>query len=80
MAAIHPVPKDKAPAELHEAYDKLTHVFGHMPNIFGAMAQRPAVLQNFLALYGAIINQGTVEPRYKELAYLKTSLVNGCEY
>ena len=80
MPAIHPVPKEKAPAELHEAYDKLTHAFGHMPNIFGVMAQRPAVLQHFLPLYGAVMNQGTVEPRYKELAYLKTSIINGCEY
>jgi AhpD family alkylhydroperoxidase len=26
------------------------------------------------------MRDGTVEPRYKELAYLKTSLLNGCEY
>jgi len=26
------------------------------------------------------MDEGTVEPRYKELAYLKTSLLNGCEY
>jgi len=51
-----------------------------MPNIFGVMAQRPNVLQHFMPLYGAIMNEGTVDARYKELAYLKTSLVNGCEY
>jgi uncharacterized peroxidase-related enzyme len=80
MAAISPVLKEKAPTQLHDIYEKLTHVFGRMPNIFGAMAQRPEVLQHFLPLYSAIMNQGTVEPRYKELAYLKTSLINGCEY
>ena len=51
-----------------------------MPNIFAVMAHRPTVLKNFLPLYGSIMNEGTVEPRYKELAYLKTSLLNGCEY
>jgi alkylhydroperoxidase family enzyme len=80
MPVINPVPKEKAPAELHGLYDKLTQAIGHMPNIFGVMAQRPNVLQAFMSLYGAIINEGTVEPRYKELAYLKTSQVNGCEY
>jgi alkylhydroperoxidase family enzyme len=51
-----------------------------VPNIFGTMAQRPNVLKNFLPFYSAVMNEGTVEPRYKELAYLKTSLLNGCEY
>jgi hypothetical protein len=31
-------------------------------------------------LYGAVMDEGTVEARYKEFAYLKTSLLNGCEY
>jgi len=51
-----------------------------MPAIFGLMAHRPNVLKNFLPLFGAIMNEGAVEARYKELAYLKTSLLNGCEY
>jgi uncharacterized peroxidase-related enzyme len=80
MPVINSVPKEKAPAELHGLYDKLSHANGHMPNIFGVMAQRPKVLQAFMPLYAAIVNEGTVEPRYKELAYLKTSQVNGCEY
>ena len=44
------------------------------------MAHRAAALKAFLPLYGAIMRDGTVEPRHKELAYLKTSLLNGCEY
>jgi len=51
-----------------------------VPNIFAAMAHRPAVLNTFLPLYKAAINEGTVEAKYKELAYLRTSMVNGCEY
>lgn len=38
------------------------------------MAHHPAALNAFLPLYGAVMNAGTVEPRYKELAYLKTSV------
>jgi alkylhydroperoxidase family enzyme len=72
--------KRNAAPELKEVYEKLTHNLGHMPNVFAVMANRPAALQHFLLLYGAVINGGTIEPKYKELAYLKTSMVNGCEY
>jgi len=44
------------------------------------MAHRPEVLAAFLPLYAAIANKGTVEAKYKELAYLRASMVNGCEY
>jgi len=74
------LPKEKAAPELRETYDALAAKFGKMPNIFAAMAQRPNALQHFLPLYGAVVNEGTVEARYKELAYLKTSMLNGCEY
>ena len=53
---------------------------GKMPNIFGLMGHRPDVLGKFLPFYSAVMEGGTVEPRYKELAYLKTALINGCEY
>src|SRR6266849_1610686 len=80
MAVVNPLPKEKAAPEVHETYEGMTKRFGRVPNIFGTMAHRPNVLKNFLPFYGAVMNEGTVEPRYKELAYLKTSLLNGCEY
>lgn len=80
MAVVSPLPKEKAAPDVHGIYDKLTEKYGHMPNIFGVMAHRPNVLKNFLPAYGAIMGEGTVALRYKYLAYLKTSLVNGCEY
>jgi alkylhydroperoxidase family enzyme len=80
MPVINPLPSEKAPVAVKPIYDDLAKKFGRVPNIFAVMAHRPAVLKNFLPLYGSIMNEGTVEPRYKELAYLKTSLLNGCEY
>jgi alkylhydroperoxidase family enzyme len=80
MPVVNPIPSEKAPAPVKPIYDDLAKKYGRVPNIFAVMAHRPAVLKNFLPLYGSIINEGTVEPRYKELAYLKTSLLNGCEY
>ncbi len=80
MAVVNPLPKEKAAPEVHEAYDALTKKIGKMPNFFATMAHRPNVLKAFLAFYSAVMNEGTVEPRYKELAYLKTAMTNGCEY
>ena len=80
MAIINPLPKEKASLEVRETYEGMTKHYGKVPNIFATMAHRPGVLKNFLPFYGAVMNEGTVEARYKELAYLKTSMVNGCEY
>jgi alkylhydroperoxidase family enzyme len=80
MNAVNPLPKEKTASELHPTYDGLSKKFGKMPNIFGLMAHRPEVLSKFLPFYSAVMEGGTVEARYKELAYLKTALVNGCEY
>jgi alkylhydroperoxidase family enzyme len=80
MAVVNPISKEKAAPELRETYEGLTKNFGRMPNIFAVMAHRPAALKHLLELYSAVIGQGTVEPKYKELAYLKTSMINGCEY
>lgn len=80
MAVVNPVAKDKVSGEAVPIFDDLAKRFGRVPNIFGVMAHRPEALKNFLPLYGAIMTQGTVEPKLKELTYLKVSLVNGCEY
>jgi len=77
---ITPIPKEQAAPDIHPIFDKLTHVVGHMPAFFGTMARVPQALAHFLPLYSAVIDKGTVEAKYKELAYLKTALSNGCEY
>jgi alkylhydroperoxidase family enzyme len=80
MGAPKPLSRVQASEELHEIYDKLQKKFGRIPNIFGVMARRPSALKSFLSFYPSVTAEGTVEAKYKELAYLKTSLVNGCEY
>jgi len=80
MAVVNTIPRENAPADLAPIYDNLAKAFGKVPNIFAVMAHRPGALKNLLPLYGAVMNEGTVEAKYKELAYLKTSIVNGCEY
>jgi hypothetical protein len=59
MAAIHPIPKEKAAEDAKGVYDNLAKTFGRVPNIFGVMAHRPSALKTFLPLYGAVMNEGT---------------------
>ena len=80
MGVVNPLTKEQASPEVQDTYEKLAARAGKVPNIFAAMAHRPAVLNTFLPLYKAVVNEGTVEAKYKELAYLRTSMVNGCEY
>ena len=80
MAVVNPVRKDNAAPDVKPIFEDMTKKFGKVPNIFGVMAHRPDVLAKFLPFYGAAAGEGTVEPKLKEFAYLKTSLVNGCEY
>ncbi len=78
--AISPIARESAPPEIQPLLDKLTHGFGKVPAFFGIMARVPEAFAKFLPFYSAVIEHGTVERKYKELAYLKTSLINGCEY
>lgn len=80
MPVVSPLTKDQAAPEVQETFDKLAARGGKVANIFAAMAHRPAVLNAFLPLYKAIVNEGTMEAKYKELAYLRASMDNGCEY
>ena len=80
MAVVNPLTKEQAAPQAQETFDALNKKMGKVPNFFATMAHRPDVLNKFMPLYGTILNEGTVEQRYKELAYLKTSLINGCEY
>jgi alkylhydroperoxidase family enzyme len=80
MAVVNPVSKEKAPQEIQPLYDNLAETFGRMPNIFAVMAHRPTALQQMQPFDMAVMSEGTVEQKYKELAYVKTDMLNGCEY
>ena len=80
MGSPKPLTKEQAPAELHRIYDKIQDSIGKMPNVFGVVARFPAALKTLVPFYDAVMNQGGIEARYKELAYLKTSSINDCRY
>jgi len=80
MGVPTPLTKEQAPTELHKIYDQMQKDIGSIPNIFGVVARFPAALKTLIQFYDAVMNQGKIETKYKELAYLKTSIINECEY
>ncbi len=80
MGIPKPLTNEQAPAELHKIYDQLQKDIGRIPNIFGVVARFPAALKTLIQFYDAVMNKGKIDAKYKELAYLKTSIINECEY
>ena len=80
MGIPKPLTKEQAPTELHKIYDQLQKDIGRIPNIFGVVARFPAALKTLIQFYDAVMTQGNIDAKYKELAYLKTSIINECEY
>jgi alkylhydroperoxidase family enzyme len=74
---IEPLEKTQAAESVRPIYEKLGK---GMLNMFAVMAHRPNVLGPFLDFYKQVWAQGPLAPKVKELAYLRTSLMNGCEY
>lgn len=54
---------------------------GEPAPFYRMLAHKPAVLRAYTQLSGALWADGSaLEPRLKDLAYLRASIVNGCEY
>jgi len=80
MGIPKPLTKEQAPGELHKIYDIMQDDIGRIPNIFGVVARFPAALKTLFLFYDAVLSKGKIEAKYKELAYLKTSIINECQY
>ena len=71
---LDPAPRDAAP----EQFAAVEKKFGSVPNIFGVMGHHPGVLRAILQLNAAVGEE--LPARYRELAYLRSSAINTCDY
>ena len=78
MPHLAPLTDAQASPEAQPLFKAIQEKFRAVPNIFRTMAHQPAVLKATLELDGAIHHD--LDPKLRELAYLKTSQVNGCHY
>lgn len=79
MARISYVEKDQTTPEIQQVYERFDKALGRVPNIFKAMAHAPVFLQRFLEFDG-VTRSTKLDRKLRELAYLKTSQVNRCDY
>jgi uncharacterized peroxidase-related enzyme len=80
MAHVSYLEKDAAAEAIQPVYDQVAKSAGDMLNMFKAMAHSPYMLQAFLGLNGALGGKMKLDPKLRELAYLKTSDLNECDY
>jgi alkylhydroperoxidase family enzyme len=78
MPRIPPLTDEQASSQAKPIFDQIRGAFKMVPNIFRTMGHAPAVLQATLALEQAI--HSDLDGKLRELAYLKTSKLNDCQY
>jgi len=61
-------------------YDHFLKVRGNVPNMFRTVAHRPEILKTMIAHFRAVMETGTLGAKLKELAIVRTSQLNRCEY
>lgn len=77
---IRPVERGEAPDVVRRIYDALGTSPGGVPNFFKMLAHKPDVLRAYNLLSGAVWAEGALSEKLKDLAYLRVSILNGCEY
>ncbi len=78
MALLDPVSDDSASPQAKEIFEQLRAKLKMVPNIFRTMGHAPGVLAASLKFNASF--QTGLDPKLRELAYLKASLLNECEY
>lgn len=78
MPHLAPLTDAQAPENVKPIFKTLQAKLGKVLNIFRTMAHAPEVLEATLTFNQAI--QHHLDPKLRELAYLKTSQLNACNY
>jgi uncharacterized peroxidase-related enzyme len=75
-------PREDLPADLAERFADVEVRSGFLPNIFAALAWRPAEARAFFAMHDALMDKDTpgLSKADRELIVVATSAVNDCLY
>jgi uncharacterized peroxidase-related enzyme len=79
MALVSYVSNQNASEKVKPVFEGMEKKIGAVPNIFRALAHNPEMLEAFLAL-NATLPKTQLDGKLRELAYIKTSQLNGCDY
>lgn len=70
---------ETAPAAARPLLEGVSKKLGFVPNLYGAMANTPPVLEGFLGI-AASFSKTTFSPKEQQLILLAASTVNDCDY
>jgi uncharacterized peroxidase-related enzyme len=79
MARIPYVESEAASPEQQEVLGKVTQKSGKIANIWKLWSHSPQTLEAFLP-FNKSLAKGTLDPKLRELAYVKVSQINDCTY
>jgi len=79
MALVSYVTNQNAAEKVKPVFEGMEKKLGVVPNVFRVMAHSPEMLEAFLAL-NATLPKTKLDGKLRELAYIKTSELNGCDY
>lgn len=80
MARISYVDKESAPPEVKDTLQQIERAFGVLPNFFKLMAHSPSGLKGVWGFFSQVVPSFKADPKLLELAYIRTSQLNGCDY
>jgi uncharacterized peroxidase-related enzyme len=79
MARLNYIDKEAANPEQEKILSQLTQKSGKIANIWKLWSHSPLTLETFMSFYKTLM-KGTLDGKLRELAYIKTSLLNDCAY
>jgi uncharacterized peroxidase-related enzyme len=79
MARLRYVEKETASPEQERVLAQVTQKSGKIANIWKLWSHSPLTLETFMAFYKTLM-KGSLDPKLRELAYMKASLINECAY
>ena len=80
MVRIELVSDEAASPLVRRIFESIEKDPGTVSNLFRMLAHKPDVLRAYNQLSSAVWAEGALPARTKELAYLRTSIQNGCEF
>jgi uncharacterized peroxidase-related enzyme len=79
MALVSYITNQEAAEKVKPVFEGMEKKIGAVPNVFRVMAHNPEMLEAFLGL-NATLPKTELDGKLRELAYIKTSELNGCDY
>lgn len=74
------VEKEQASQDVKSIYERFESSGLGVYNVMKLWANDPAFLAGFESMINALYADDTLEARYRELAWLRTSQINSCHY